>query len=335
MQLRLAQQIASQPTAIRQLLENPQEIPTLDLSRPIILTGLGTSLHACQIAEAWIGQLSRGKVTPIVISAHDLALSRPIGSGDQVILVSHRGTKTYPNAVLDKAGAAGARTIIITSQEAPTLEDATVLRTCSGEQSGTHTVSYTTALTVLGQIVSQVFGQEGKDLLNGLKSLPEALERTLELPAPVEIARRLENTEPILVSGFGLDAITASEAALKIKEGTYLWAEGLPVELALHGPPGAFRARMGAITFTPGLDDGGRIEKLRKVLEIIGATALTCGSENEDLRYVGVEPLVRPLISIVPVQRLVLELAKMRGTNPDEIHRDLEPWKTAMASYQL
>lgn len=122
---------------------------------------------------------------------------------------------------------------------------------------------------------------------------------------------------------------------MKIKEGTYQWAEGMPIELALHGPPAALRAGMGAITITPAGDDGGRTQTLRMVLADLEVEALTCGVQNEDLRFASVHPLVRPLVAIVPLQRVVAEMARIRETNPDEIHRDVEPWNTAMGRIAL
>ena len=132
--------------------------------------------------------------------------------------------------------------------------------------------------------------------------------------------------------GAALDAITAYEAALKIKEGTYQWAEGMSIEQALHGPPAAFRAGMGAITITP---DGGRTQTLRIVLADLGVEALTCGVQDEDLRFASVPRLVRPLVAIVPLQRVVAEMARIRKTNPDAIHRDVELWNTAMGRIAL
>ena len=129
--------------------------------------------------------------------------------------------------------------------------------------------------------------------------------------------------------------MTACEAALKIKEGTYQWAEGMHIELALHGPPAALRAGMGTITITSADDDGGRTQTLRGVLADLGVEALTCGIQDEALRFVSVPRLVRPLVTIVPLQRLVAEMARIRKTNPDAIHRDVEPWDTAMGRIVL
>jgi glucosamine--fructose-6-phosphate aminotransferase (isomerizing) len=334
MHFALDDQIASQPAAIRNLLERIQ-VPTLDRSKPVIFTGIGTSLHACTIAAQWTTELSGGTLRPTVVNAHELALSAPIRAGDQIVVVSHRGNKRFPNEVLAKAQKAGATTIAISGEETSQIAADVVLRTCPGERSGTHTVSYVTALTALGRLVAALVGPDAEILTAALESVPAAITDTLAFPAPIQQAEHLSGHEPILVVGTALDAVTAYETALKIKEGTYQWAEGMSIEQALHGPPAAFRAGMGAITITPDGDDGGRTQTLRVVLADLGVEALTCGVHDEDLRFASVPRLVRPLVAIVPLQRVVAEMARIRKTNPDAIHRDIEPWNTVMGLIAL
>lgn len=334
MQFALDEQIASQPAAVATRLARV-DVPALDPDRPLILTGIGTSLHACFVAAAWIVELSNGTIRPSVYSAHDLALTLPIRAEDQIIVVSHRGTKRFPNTILARARGMGARTVAIVGEGAPEPVADAIVRTCPDERSGTHTVSYVTALTALGQLVARLLGSRGDALLSALQGIPIAMEETLTCPAPVELAERLVGREPYLVAGFSVDALTAAETALKIKEGTYQWAEGMAVELALHGPPAAFRAGMGAIVLTPAIDDGGRTQELRTLLRELGAEVATCGEGDEDLRFATTHPLVRPLVSIVPLQRLVAEMARVRGSNPDVIYHDVEPWRTALGRVVL
>ncbi|MBV9706438.1 MAG: hypothetical protein JO125_03410 [Chloroflexi bacterium] len=329
MHFALDEQIASQPEAVRNLLQR-LEVPELNLQRPLIFTGIGTSLHACRVAATWVTILTAGGVRPVAINAHSLALNTLLRSIDQVVVVSHRGTKQFPRAVLDRARHMGAATVAIVGEDAPEPEADTIIRTCPNERAGTFTVSYITALVALGHLVAHCVGSRGEALLSAFATVAEAIEQTLALPTPVVQAERIAGREPLLITGFALDAVTAAEAALKLKEGTYRWAEGMEVEMALHGPPAAFRAGMGAITITPASDDGGRTQALRTLLHDLGVEALTCGDQDEDLRFAQVSQLIRPLVAIVPLQRLTAECARISGTNPDDIHRDVEPWKTAM-----
>jgi len=283
------EQIESQPDAVQAVLD--RATPRLDRARPLLFCGQGTSLHASRIAASWAGSPSRA------IESHDLAFREVIPGGAQVVVVSHSGGGFTP-AVLRKARAAGALTVAVCS-EAARVDADVVVRTCPPERAQTHSVSYLTALTALGRML-------GLDLGDAPKLLREAL----ALPPPLAEARRLSSCDPLLVTGAGLDAVTAAEAALKLKEATFKWAEGLSVEQALHGPQAALRSGMGAVLFTPAGDDGGRTARLRQLCQSIGV-------EVVDVHPPVTSDLLRPLSSIVPAQRLAAEIARITGGDPD------------------
>jgi glucosamine--fructose-6-phosphate aminotransferase (isomerizing) len=104
----------------------------------------------------------------------------------------------------------------------------------------------------------------------------------------------------------------------------------MSLEQALHGPPAAMRAGMAAVTFTPASDDGGRTQALRDLCSALGVESISCGVADEDLRFPHCAEHLRPLVSVVPMQRLAAELARLTGGDPDRIHRGVEPWKSAM-----
>lgn len=327
-------QISSQPEAAKEALSRI-EVPPLHRNRPIIFTGIGTSYHACRVAAAWVAQLTGGALRPVALDTHELALTAPLTAEDQIVVVSHRGNKRFPNEVLARARSVGATTITITGYGTPELGSDYVLRTCPDDQASAHTVSYVTALVVLGRLVAQLGGDTAKGFVEALDAVPAALEQTLRLPGPPEAAERLLGLEPVLFTGFGLDAVTVDEAALKYKEGTYTWAEGMMAEVALHGTPAVFRPGMGAVTLIPIEDDGGRTADLRTLLGSIDVEILTCGDGDTDLPFAPVHPLVRPLVAIVPLQRLVSEVARKKGANPDTTRMDEEPWASAIAEIVL
>lgn len=67
----------------------------------------------------------------------------------------------------------------------------------------------------------------------------------------------------------------------------------------------------------------------------LGVEVLTAGTGDCDLPFADVHYLLRPFISIIPLQRLVAELARRRGSNPDTTREDVEPWKTATSRVRL
>ncbi|MGH7667544.1 MAG: hypothetical protein ACREN1_09610, partial [Candidatus Dormibacteria bacterium] len=266
---------------------------------------------------------------------HELALHGQFRAGDQVVVVSHRGTKRFPNQLLARAQAAGATTVAVTGKGNPDAAGEYVLRTCADEVASTHSVSYLTALAVLGELVARLVGPSAAGFIRSLRAVPAAISQTLAQPAPADVARRLADREPLLLTGFGIDEITAEEAALKLKEGAYLFAEGMSQEFAVHGTPAVFEPRMGAILITPGREDGGRQLELRRLLSELGLEVVSCGTGEADLVFCDVDYLLRPLVAIVPLQRLVGELARIRGSNPDTTRSDQPPWSAAVPRIHL
>ncbi|PZT83817.1 hypothetical protein DNK56_06670 [Streptomyces sp. AC1-42W] len=327
--------VAAQPDAVAALLDT--ELPALDPARPLLFTGIGTSLHACRTAAAWVRLLSGGTVRAAAVDAHDLALTERVTPADQVVVVSHRGTKTFPNEVLRLAAEAGATTIAITGDGAHAPLADTLLRTCPQEKASTHTVSYVTALTLLARLVAAYLGDRAEPLTEALRTVPDALRRTLDLPlAPAAVDTLAEATAPVLVAGTGLDAITAAEAALKIKEGTYRWAEALHTEFALHGTPAVFTSSTAGFLIRPAWSDGGRTDDLGTLLRALGAPVFLCDTEaSAALPFAPVPDLVRPLVTVVPFQRLVSAAAARTGASPDLTHLEAEPWASALRAVTL
>ena len=326
-------QIASAPEVFADVLTRTPSLP-LDPARPVIFSGIGTSLHAARVAASWVTQLTRGAVRAAAIDAHDLALREPLVGNEQVIVISHRGYKRFPIAALERARERGATTIAVVGRDAPEQPADHVVRTCGNESAGTFSVSYLASLAALGAIVAPL--DAAGAFAAGLAEVPRALEETIALPAPVAIAQRIVGGEPLLLVGYGVDAVTVDEAALKIKEGAWMWAEGISTEFSLHGTPAVYRPGQAAVVMFPAEDDGGRTESLLGLLGAIGVEVVTCGSDRDaELRFAAVPVLLRPAVAIVAFQRLTAELARLRGSDPDTLHGDRAAWRDAMAAITL
>jgi glucosamine--fructose-6-phosphate aminotransferase (isomerizing) len=326
-------QIVSQPEVFADVLARTPPVP-LDPERTLIFSGIGTSLHAARVAVSWVTKLTGGAVRAVAIDAHDLALREPLVGDEQVIVISHRGYKRYPTAALHKAREHGAATVAIVGRDAPEQSADQVIRTCANELAGTFSVSYLASLAALGAIVSP-FDTTGR-FAAALAEVPDALEETIERPPPVAIAERIVEREPLLLVGFGVDHVTVDEASLKIKEGAWLWAEGMSTEFSMHGTPAVYRPGQAAIVVIPGEDDGGRTEALLEMLAKIGLEVVTCGSGPEaQLSFVSTPVPLRPIVGIVAFQRLTAELARLRGADPDTLHGNRDAWREAMTAVKL
>lgn len=327
-------QISSQPAAVARVLAETRA-PKLDPDRPIVFTGIGSSLHACMTAAAWVVEITTGRIRPAVVDAHELVLAGGVHAGEQVIVVSHRGTKRFTNMLLSQAANAGATSIMITGNGAASPAGDVVLRTCDDEKAGAHTVSYTTALATLALLVATLGGPRAEELTQALQRVPQAMRDTLDVPAPAAVADRLARVEPLLISGDGIDAPTAEEIALKLKESTFQWAEAIGTELSLHGTPAAFRPGMAALILRPEHDDHGRASDLAEFLHHIGAPVFDVAAGGGDIPFAPVPLPVRPLVSVVALQRLVGAIADRTGGDPDTIRGNQEPWAAAIKQVRL
>lgn len=327
-------QISSQPNAVARALEQTHP-PALAVDRPIVFTGVGSSLHACMTAAAWVVHLTDGRIRPTVIDALELTLAGGPRPGEQVVVVSHRGTKRFTNELLHQAAHVGAASILVTGTGAPNPPGDVVLRTCDDDKASAHTVSYTSALAVLGQLVTTLGGPRAADLEYALKQVPRAIQETLDMPEASAVADRLAGIEPVLIVGSGIDAPTAQEIALKYKESTFLWAEAITLELTLHGTPSSFRPQMAGLILRPEHDDRGRARELGDFLRTLGAPVFEVAAGAGDVPFAPVPLLARPLVSVVALQRLVGAVADRVGGDPDFTREHQEPWATAIARIAL
>jgi glucosamine--fructose-6-phosphate aminotransferase (isomerizing) len=272
------EQIASQPRALQEIVD--RSFVPIDRSRPLAFAGLGSSLHAARIAAKWAGYPAQA------FDAHELALRLHLSA--KLIAISHGGGG-FTQAVLDKCP----DNIAVVGEHASVRAGA-ILRTCPKERAETHSVSYTCALAVLARLLSI-----------DITLVPSLVQRTIEMPFDVT---PIKGRKRMLVAGFGLDAISASETALKLKEACFVWAEGMSIETALHGPHFAFDPEMAAILFEPGIDDGGRFNELRKRCALMPTIVVPSPECDESLR---------PFVHAVAGQRIAAELARITGRNPD------------------
>jgi glutamine---fructose-6-phosphate transaminase (isomerizing) len=330
-------QLAAIPDVVAGLFAR-SDYPALDAHPPIIFAGVGTSLHAARVAADWVAQITEGAVRALAIDAHDLGTgSAPLRATDQVVVISHRGKKIYPLASLKRAQALGCKTISIVGDMAPEQPADVTIRVCANETAGTFSVSYQASLAALLKIIVATFPVEASALASALPSLPKALAATLAMVPTDSWTQRFAAASPILISGFGGDLITAQEAALKIKEGAWLWTEAMSPEFALHGTPVSYTSGMSAIVMLPARDDGDRSLELVGILKRIGMKAVaTCGEGAADLPFAPPpHPLLRPFLAILPFHMLTAELARLRGSDPDTLHGHREPWASIMKGLRL
>lgn len=302
----------------------------------VLLAGIGTSHHAALVGEHLMRAYGGG-LDVRAVHSFDLALYGPEPRpGDCLVAVSHRGAKRYTALALERAREIGCPTALITGEggSGEGRADA-VVRTVSQERSSAHTVSYTSAVAVLALLAGRLgYHRTGSATLPDelLKErVPEALRTALGTEEEVSaLAREHVGRRRIWLLGGGPSAVTATETALKIKETSYLQAEGLPTETMLHGPFQCVEADDLFVLIAPSGAARERTLEVAELVEEVGAPYLILGDGTAETRPATASVLAVPevpepfsaLSCLVPLQLFAYHLALARGTNPDNFRVD-------------
>jgi glucosamine--fructose-6-phosphate aminotransferase (isomerizing) len=302
-QTEMARAMERQPFELRRLLTERtvvENAATRIAGRRVFVVGTGTSWHAANLG-AWF--LRSAGVDAIAVAAADCAVWGPRpGAQDALVLLSHRGTKRFTSDVLTRARVEGVPTVSIGGVGAPGAD----IETVNQETSGTFTVSHLAVLTRVAQLAVAL----GADL-GGLDAIPDAVGSALAAPSPgIDIPDR-----GLEFVGSGPNQWTAAEGALKVREASHVFTEGLSVEQLRHGPGFALGPSDALVSLDGGGPGAARLREVSDAVESAGARVYRLA--RTDLG----EPLsIFPLT--VAVQRIALDFALRLGTDPDSVGND-------------
>lgn len=334
----MAADIAEQPAGYARLLEPSYAKPIARVAaaiaqrrpRHVVFTARGTSdhaaLYAAYLTEIRLG-VPAGLASPSVMTVFG---ARPDYSDALVVGVSQSGGSPDLAEVLRVARASGALTVAVTNNPSSPLAEAAELCVdvaAGPERAVAATKTYTAELLALHLLIEGVrtgTGQLPAEELAALAALPELAERTLADPTPVELAPRYRFADRMVTTGRGYAYPTAREAALKLMETSYLPALAFSGADLLHGPLAMADPDVPVLAVV-GTGPGG--EAMREVLVRLGergADLLVLGPSGAGPNVTGcrlpvpeVDERYAPLLDILPLQRLALALAKLRGQDPD------------------
>jgi glucosamine--fructose-6-phosphate aminotransferase (isomerizing) len=356
----LYRSIHAQPDELRRLLSD-WDGPTLAAEKlvaagRIFLSGIGTSFHA-----AWVGEyLLRfsGADAWAVRSFEFVNYPRPLRPDDGVIVISHRGSKVQGNRAVQRAKEAGVLTVGITGKNSKMQGADLLLETVEQDPSSAHSISYTGALTRLGQIAARLAAlkgnsQQAQRLEQGLMQLPALMETILAREDEIrQVAQEaVAQARRLYFVGAGPNAPTAPEGALKAKEAAYVTTEGFELEQAIHGPQVAFEAEDLLIPISVKGPAQERMADFLLALSEIGSRVWLIGEapSSETADFLSREHWRRfaicdnadlpeeltPFLAALPVQLLADFLAAARGTNADIFRADNEVYKRANGRFRL
>ena len=315
-----------------------RHIETFLNAKRIIIVACGTSWHAGLVGEYLLEEYAR---IPVEVEyASEFRYRNPIiERGDIVMAISQSGETADTLAALKLAKEKGAFIYgicnVVGSSIARVTDSGTY--THAGPEIGVaSTKAFTTQLTVLTLIALHLGHRKGTltnkmyhQLCNELKQIPELIESTLkEVNPKIEaIADTFKTATNCLYLGRGFNFPTALEGALKLKEISYIHAEGYPAAEMKHGPIALIDENMPVIFIAPSKGHYDKVvsnaqeikaRKGRIVAVVTKGDTQMAGLANHVIEIPEISEALTPILASIPLQLLSYYIAIKRGCNVDQ-----------------
>ncbi|MBI2964080.1 MAG: glutamine--fructose-6-phosphate transaminase (isomerizing) [Deltaproteobacteria bacterium] len=303
----------------------------------VTLAACGTAWHASLIGKFFLNQLTR--LPAEVDYASELRYRRPVlGERDLLIVVSQSGETADTLGAVEEARRAGAATLAVCN-----VVDSSIARRCDAvlythagpEISVASTKAFTTQVAALfllavslGRRLGRLEAARARDLLAQLRNVPQLAEQALSGDEPiVRVARKYSQAQDFLYLGRGVNYPVALEGALKLKELSYIHAEGYPAGEMKHGPIALITEAMPVVVLAPHDEVFPKtLSNLKEVESRGGKIIAVTDRASDDLAAVANEllvvppthPLLSPLLLTLPLQLLAYHVAVQRGSDVDQ-----------------
>jgi glutamine---fructose-6-phosphate transaminase (isomerizing) len=312
-------------------------LPKIMHANRIIIVGCGTSWHAGLVGEYLIEELAR---IPVEVEyASEFRYRNPIiNENDLVIAISQSGETADTLAAIELAKSKGATIYGVCNVAGSSIARASHAGsyTHAGPEIGVaSTKAFTAQVTVLTLIALSIAQNKGtlkksrfQQLINELWAIPELVERVLKTNDKVyQIAELFKDAKNFLYLGRGYSFPVALEGALKLKEISYIHAEGYPAAEMKHGPIALIDEEMPVVVIaTKGASYEKVVSNIQEVKARKGTIIAVVTEGDEQVKGLAdyvievpeVDDTLIPLISVIPLQLLSYHIAVMRGCNVDQ-----------------
>jgi glucosamine--fructose-6-phosphate aminotransferase (isomerizing) len=302
----------------------------------IVITACGTSWHSALLGELMLEEMAR---IPVEVEyASEFRYKNPIlDDRTLVIAISQSGETADTLAALQEAKRRGAPTMGIVNTVGSTIARETdfgVYLHAGPEIGVASTKAFTSQVAALA-LFSLYLGRRrdlsfdrGAKLVRALKALPGQVEKVLGLNGEIlALAEEYADARNFLYLGRGLQFPVALEGALKLKEVSYIHAEGYPAAEMKHGPIALIDADMPVVFLAP--SDAiypkvlSNIEEVRarkgRVIAVVSeGNEEIVGKVDHVIPIPEADPMVLPILSTVPLQLLSYHMAMIRGCDVDQ-----------------
>jgi len=303
----------------------------------LILIGCGTSWHAGLVGEYLFEDLAR---VPVEVEyASEFRYRNPVlYADDMVMAISQSGETADSLAAMDLAKRKGATVFGICNvvgSSIPRLSDAGAYTHAGPEIGVASTKAFTAQVTVLALMAVGMAKLKGtmnlvaiKSFFEELEGIPEKIEKALLLnDQMIDLAAKFKDAKNFLYLGRGYNFPVALEGALKLKEISYIHAEGYPAAEMKHGPIALIDEEMPVVVIATNSEHYEKVvSNIQEVKARKGKVIALVSEGNRDLDTMvdhvvevpeTIEPL-SPLVNTVPLQLLSYHIAVMRGCNVDQ-----------------
>ncbi|WP_076071168.1 glutamine--fructose-6-phosphate transaminase (isomerizing) [Sphingomonas montana] len=345
----MLKEIYEQPIVVAQTLRSylrPLEgqvalpIPDFDFAdiRRVTVVACGTSYYAGMVAKYWFERFAR---LPVEIDvASEYRYRDPVmEEGGLALFISQSGETADTLAALRHARAGGQKIAVVVNVPTSTMarEADLLLPTHAGPEIGVaSTKAFTCQLAVLAALAANLARARGKlspkeerEIVRHLEEAPASINAALAYDAAIaQVATQIAGARDVLYLGRGPDYPLALEGALKLKEISYIHAEGYAAGEMKHGPIALIDDHVPVIVLAP---SGPLFEKTMSNMQEVQARGgkVVLISDYDGIQAAGedclatitmpkVHPLIAPIVYAIPVQLLAYHVAVLKGTDVDQ-----------------
>ncbi len=338
----MLKEIFEQPQALSNVLAGRVKDGQIKLSinlefsklKRIVIAACGTSWHSALIGKYLLESIAR---IPVEIDyASEFRYRQPlVNDTDLFVAISQSGETADTLAALREAKRQGAQTIAIVNVVGSTVTrevDSGIYLHAGPEIGVASTKAFTaqvTALILLALHLRQLAGQPlDDDLLNDLSQLPKTVAATLSLDEQIDnLAAQFYQADHFLYLGRGLNFPVALEGALKLKEISYIHAEGYPAAEIKHGPIALVDENMPVVFLATKNNLSDKIISNIQEIKARGGRIIAVVDQDYDhiaeladylIKVPVVNVLLSPIISVIPLQLLAYHIADHKGLDVDK-----------------
>jgi glucosamine--fructose-6-phosphate aminotransferase (isomerizing) len=302
----------------------------------VIFIACGTSWHAGLIGEYLIEEYAR---IPVEVEyASEFRYRKPIlKQGDLVIVISQSGETADTLAALREAKSKGIKVLGITNVVGSTIareSDGGIYIHAGPEIGVASTKAFTSQVTVLIQLTlmlarrKDMYAEEAQACIEQLHEIPDKVRTVLQLNDSIrKIAQIHKDHKNFLYLGRGINFPVALEGALKLKEISYIHAEGYPAAEMKHGPIALIDENMPVVFIAPKDIIYDKIISNMEEVKARGGNIIVIASDGDNkiqrysdhIIYVPeVKKIFSPLLTVIPLQLLAYHIAVLRGCDVDQ-----------------